>query len=149
MKSLSESLFDRDLVNKDITFGGMFEYSKSKILIFDKKLSELYKKTFIKKDSGVSYTNSDDQIINGLVKIILDMPVDSNIDKDEFRMRITSLMKYYTSFVNNSLRMETYKWPWPFGYKNSRLMLDSDWTLNEPDEIRISLIGLELTFIKK
>ena len=149
MKSLSESLFDKDLIEKDITFGGMFEYSKSRILMFDKKLPVLYKKTFIKTDSGVSYANSDDQIINGLVKIILDTPVNSSIDKEEFRKRITPLMKYYTSFVNNSIRMSTHKWPWPFGYKNGHLILDTDWTLDEPDEIRISLIGLELTFIKK
>lgn len=149
MKSLRESLFDRDLADKDVTFGGLYEFSHFKLSSGDYKLTDLFKKTLIKKDSGVSSSDSEEQIVNGLAKIILNTPVDIGLLQHEFNERLFPLVDYYTSLSKSSFRVGLRQWPYSYGYNRNGKIIITDWTIGEPDTIEVLLIGMELIFKKK
>lgn len=87
MKSLAESLFDKDLIEKDIKFGDLFKLEGVDIresierpnhhgpgMILTKfKIGDMYKPTLLSKDTGIKVTKDSKSIADALNKVVCDI----------------------------------------------------------------------------
>lgn len=91
MKSLKESLFDKDIITKDVVFGDLYELDLTRANIrdrFRRKIIAWFKKSLL-KDTG----ESDPYI--ALAKVILNTPIK---DQEKFKSNlIQSLISYLKS----------------------------------------------------
>ena len=119
MKSLSESLFNKDIITSGINFGDLFELDNVKInekisrpnstgwgaRIGDMKdtkftLGDMYKTTLLSKDSGQKVTKDPDSIVAALDKLICDIQITPEIFESslyDFNQTIKEYKKYYSS----------------------------------------------------
>ena len=165
-KSLSESIFDDDLVTRDISkFGSMFKLDsveiKEKVLkpgplnhgiptMFDTnlKIGDLYKTTLLSKDTGIHVTKDPNTIAKALDKIICDTKITPEFLKmtlfDFGRMLCRENRRYYSgtllrdSYLNMSA--DVYAFDKRDNYDN--LVLDTD-------VIRIEFFHITLTYKRK
>ena len=155
MKSLRESLFDDDLVTRDITFGGLFEWQKDEnISYFFKEGSGLQWSKYlsavrIKKDSKVSGSTQNEIIYNGLLKLVEDIKFDEdNITTDLFEDYLTKMMKpYYQYSLSDKHKRASVQI-----YKNGRFIIgqEQDMIHGDFDTIKVFLCQiLCLTFERK
>lgn len=155
MKSLRESLFDKDLVTKDVTFGGIFKWQEdTNNDYFFKGQSGLQWSKYlnpskIKKDSKISGTTKNEIIYNGLLKLIEDIKFDgNNMTTDLFEDYITEMMKpYYQNFLS-----DTYKRAFVQIYKNSRFIVGRELNMINGDFDTIKIFpcqNLCMTFERK
>ena len=115
MKSLKESLFDRDLADKDITFGDVFKWESSSDgaflkAMFSKEASLQWQKYMsvvrIKKDSKISCDNQNETIYKGLLKLVENIVFSAdNMTTDLFEDYLTNMMKpYYQYSLSNNYK---------------------------------------------
>lgn len=88
MKSLRESLFDKDTITKDVVFGDLYELAQANVRIIDrlrKKIITWFKKSLL-KDTG----ESDPYI--ALAKVILNTPIK---DQKKFKSNLIQSLNSY------------------------------------------------------
>jgi len=105
MKSLKESLFDNDLITKDITFGDIFKYVENPInasyfsghntVFFSKYMSDVR----IRKESKIKCDTRNETIYKGLLKIINNIKFTSDTETtDLLEDYLTELFHPYYQF---------------------------------------------------
>ena len=126
MKSLRESLFDQDLVTKDVTFGDIFEIVDDKNLpyLFQEVGSHSWSKYLssvrIKKDTKVTGGTPNEIIYKGVLKLINDIKFTSeNMTIDLFEDYLTKLFHPYYQWSNP----DKYKCAGVQIYKNNRFII--------------------------
>ena len=129
MKSLQESLFDDDLVTKEITFGNFFKWQKDEFTqnyfkeTFTVQWSKYLSSVRIKKDSKVSGSTSNEIIYEGLLKLIENIKFDEdNITTDLFEDYLTKMMKPYYQYSLS----DKYKRASVQIYKNGRFIIGQE-----------------------
>lgn len=123
MKSLKESLFDSDLVTKDITFSDIFEldeYESSKSL--HSPLSQEFSVQRLKRLIKVPGSDNDEIIYNGIVELIKNIKIDKDpdsVDKKWLRYEIQE-------FGWDLFRKPSYASLYIGFSKNGRLLIGQD-----------------------
>jgi len=115
IKSLSESIFNNDVISKDIKFGNLFKLEDVDIresierpshhgwgMIPTKfKIGDMYKPTLLSKDTSTKVTKDSKSIADALNKIICDIPLTDALLKmslyDFGRWLHDNTRKYYSS----------------------------------------------------
>ena len=150
MKSLKESLFDDDLVTKDITFGSMFmfdgkEDGSATFMAWQKYLNPAR----IKKDSKVTGHSPNEIIYKGLLKLIKDIKFDGdNMTTDTFEDYLTKMIQPY---YQNSLS-DAYKHAVVQIYKNGRFLAGKEYYMLDRDFDEIQIFPCQticFTFYRK
>ena len=114
MKSLKESLFDGDLITKNMTFGDLYELDDVRTYEARYPLTELYKAFLIMKDSKyVNKIDLKDAIIKGLTKIVCDIKL-TGLSNHKLNGQLKELEKYYKSIVRNNMRLHSRSLPWAY-----------------------------------
>lgn len=125
MKSLSESLFDSDLVTKKLTFGDLFEldeYESTKP--HEVPLSREFSETRIKKLVKVEGANKDEIIYNGLVKLISDIELNEKPENITKQWLINEIQRTCLNLFQYSLKnKKIYVQPWT---NSGHVILDRD-----------------------
>lgn len=96
MKSLVESLFDDNLVTKDIKFGDLFEF-RYNTPFKTKTIIESFCVDTLKHDMKIKGSDKFEVIIKGLRKIIENMPVIGSENNVQLCDKIKPLVKPYIS----------------------------------------------------
>ena len=148
IKSLSESIFDKDLATRDMsTFGSIFELSRVEIkedilrpnprglgmINTNLKVGDLYKTSLLSKDAGIRVTKDPNTIADALDKIVRDTKITPEFFKMSFydfgKMLHEENYKYYSNNIrtNSYLRMVAdVHVIGDEGSNQSSLVLDSD-----------------------
>lgn len=166
MKSLKESLFDDNII-KDITFGDLFELTDT-ILYLNKPstgwkssgrgwrqggntylLRDLYDYKLIEKDSKVKSDGSNDDIIKGIIKLIKDFQIESDIDQESLNLLLKGFEKYYKPLVNNTRSLRARSLPYVYNISTDRIKNSYDWKLLDVEMIEIQLCCMEIKFKRK
>ena len=168
MRSLIESIFD---INSEVYFGDLFKFESVKVsdkpatnvygeIIFGGKwtLDNLYNYRLIAKDSGVKGSNPKDVVVNGLVKLIENIPVKENTTNATLDAVLREFNKYYKSIVFNTRRLRAVSLPCAFrgngdvkweGDVESYTAKLNSWTLKDVKSIKITFCRIEFSFVKK
>ena len=137
MKSLRESLFDSDLVTKDLTFGDLFEFvpiGNADELISVAQKSHMWEKYLssvrIRKDAKVKYKTPDENIYYGLLKLIKDIKFDSsNLTTDSFKDYLNKMMHPYYQYTLS----DNYKHAGMGVYKNDTICISKEFNMFESE----------------
>ena len=164
MKTLAESLFDQEKnIKKDIfAFGDFFELdgyetqltrpgSRGYFKDEQYKLSDLYNKQLISKDSKVK-GDPDEVIVNGLTKIIQGMKVTSQTEHVGFQFELERLQKYYKSIMSSSTRFRAQSRIWCCAVDPddpTNRYIERDYKIIDQPGIEIHLCRLTLKFKRK
>ena len=107
MKSLIESLFDADLTTKDIKFGDLFEFRYNSPFK-TKPIIEAFLVDALKHDMKIKGRDKFEVIINGLRKIIENIPVVGSESDKQMRDKINKLIDPYlsTQYSNNPYNVD-------------------------------------------
>ena len=121
IKSLSESLFDSDMISKDIKFGDLFKLEDVDIRESIERpdrhighksgphymkptgfvLKDMYKTTLLSKDTGTKVTKDPKSIADALNKVVCDIPLTDELLKMSLynfgRWLRDNTRKYYSS----------------------------------------------------
>ena len=155
-KSLSESLFDTDIISKDMTFGGIFKLedietrdslhrpSHGQMVKTNSKPENMYKIRLISKDSGQRVSKDLRSIADALAVIVGEIPITTdtiNLSLYDFsQIYLKPLKQYYSSAVGNGyLRMGTDI----FAYAPNQNMSDK---LMDMDEVDIHFLNIKLHY---
>lgn len=119
MKSLAESIFDKENVTSEFAFGNLYKLVDVEIYRpgADAKIGrnwtidKLYNVNALSRDTGVKCSNVEDTIVKSLEKLICNIPVPGNIPHKEVNVILRTFMKYYKSIVNNTRRLKAAAWP--------------------------------------
>lgn len=163
IKSLSESLFDDDLVTRDISrFGSMFKLEDVNIRESIKKpnphgpgtrptnftLKDMYKISLLSKDSGIRVTKDPNTIAAALDKIICNTEITPEFFKMTLynfgRMLCREFRKYYSSTLLHDayFSMTANVWVYDKRVNGDNLVLDTD-------VIRIEFFHITLMYKRK
>lgn len=155
MKSLRESLFDRDLVTKDVKFSDIFELVHNKNLpyLFQEVGSHSWSKYLssvrIKKDMKVTGGTPSEIIYEGILKLINNIKFTSkNMTTDLFEEYLTKLFHPYYQWSNP----DKYKRAYVQIYKNNRFIIgqEQDMLIGDFDTINVyPCQGFCITFERK
>ena len=166
MKSLKESLFD-DNITKDITLGDLFELTDTNLYLNKPSsgwkssgrgwrqgdgtylLRDLYDYKLIEKDSKVKSDGSNDDIIKGIIKLIKDFQIKSDIDQKGLNSLLKEFEKYYKPLVNNTRTLRARSLPYIYNISADRIKNLHDWKLLDVEAIEIQLCCIEIKFRRK
>lgn len=177
MKSLQESLFDNN-ISKDITFGDLFKLDDVRMHLKKAssgwkssgrgwrqsgandsyRLEDLYDYKLIAKDSKVSGSNPEQIVYNGLIKLIEDIPIQSNMTNKELNESLYKFNSYYKPLVTNTKRLHAGALPYAFrdskdlkwnGDANDYSKQLNEWTILDVNNIRINLCCIEFKFKRR
>ena len=151
MKSLKESLFDKDLVSKDVTFGDLFEWVEDENLFLFFKEGSLFDWSCylnpgkIKKDSKIDGKTPNETIYNGLLKLIKNIKITSdNMTTDLFEDYLTDLIyPYYQQSLSPKYRHASVQI-----YKNGRYIIGREQDLLDGDFDIINLFPCQSLCLK-
>lgn len=142
MKSLSESLFDKDLVDKDIpTFGDYFEIDDKYSLWEARPLWNQFSETRLKKDIQVKATPGNETIYKGITKIVEQIVLPGNLSISEFEKEVAEYINPYVLSAYKNKQNNVYIWCGTGGSKDTDIMSFK--------KIYIEIIGLTLVFNRK
>ena len=142
MKTLVESLFDRDLIKRTLTFGDVFELQQ------DDDPSHLFREVGsmswsnylsnvrIKKDTKISGATPNETIFKGLLKLITDIKfTEDNMTTDLFEDYLTDMLHPYYQWSLGG----KYKHAYVQVYKNGSFLIgqERDMLTDDFDTIQI------------
>ena len=155
MKSLVESLFDDDLVTKDLTIDDLFKledvYIRERIMrygvITNLKLGDMYKISLLSKDSGMKVTKDPDSIADALSKIIGNIKITNKLLKtslyDFSEFLSDDMDKYYSAKLHNLFAT------WGVSAVDSESNGMINITVEQSKEIKFSFFNIILTYKRK
>lgn len=173
IKSLSESLFDSDMISKDMKFGDIFKLDDIKINELIERpyrssghrsgphymkptgftLKDMYKTTLLSKDSGVKVTKDSKSIADALDKIVCDIPLTGELLKMTLytfgRWLRDNTRKYYSSTLLHdaylSMSADTYVWdPNTPTFSNGNTEI-----LQQADKLMVNFFHITLIYKRK
>lgn len=149
MKSLQESLFDDDLISRDLTFGNLFELDEKSCRWKNCPLDKQFSALRIKSKTKVTGADKCEIIFKGLVKVIENIKLEGNpADMDKGWLFCEVERAVWNFFQYSMAKKRVYV----FLLNDGRLILDRDRSLFDDsfDTIQISLAtGLDLVFRRK
>lgn len=109
-QTTTESLFDKDLIRKNIKFGDLFEFEYSTPFKTQPVIDKFHV-TSMRYNLKVKGKDSFDVIVNGLKKIILETPIQGDADKKWLEKTLTDrIERYLTDFPDDStVRISFYR----------------------------------------
>ena len=163
IKSLSESLFDSDMISKDIKFGDLFELEDVDIresierpshhgpdMIPTKfKIGDMYKPTLLSKDTGTKVTKDPKSIADALNKVVCDIPLTDELLKMSLynfgRWLGDNTRKYYSSTLLHDAYLSMGSDTYVIDTENIRKERD----LQHIDKLMVNFFHITLTYKRK
>lgn len=169
IKSLSESLFDSDVISKDIKFGDIFELDDIKINELIERpdrssgrrgphymkptgfvLKDMYKTTLLSKDSGVKVTKDSKSIADALDKIVCDISLTDELLKMSLynfgRWLRDNTRKYYSSTLLHDAYLRMSADTYVSGTSNLTFSNGNTEILQQADKLIITFFHITLIY---
>lgn len=148
MKGLRESLFDKDIVSKDITFRDLFELDEERSQWKHAPLDIQFSAISIRRLTKVSGDDKNEIIFKGFVKLVSDININippEEVTKEWLKGRLEQL-----SWFLFSSYMQRYKSVFVALYRKDRLVSGRDESVFDVDTVQVGFgPDLRIVFNRK